>query len=99
MQKECRRVGRREKQSTAINPPNSEAGAALCVPATCHILQLSGEKLKEKLGQGAQKGWAAKAGMNQAQSLQGTRKREEEEGLVRLKLSLPACCAHVLLYL
>lgn len=54
--------------------------------------------MKEKLGQGAQKGWAAKAGMNQAQSLQGTRKREEE-GLVRLKLSLPACCAHVLLYL
>lgn len=26
-------------------------------------------------------------------------KREEEEGMVRLKLSLPACCAHVLLYL
>lgn len=42
-----------EKQSTAINPPKSEAGAILGTPVICHILQLPGEKVKEeRLGQG-----------------------------------------------
>jgi len=41
---------------------------------------------------------AAKACTNQAQSLQGTWRREEEDGPVRLKLGLLTCAAYLFWY-